>query len=168
MADSAAAQHPAEEEFSWPRPKSVLLRRTSQGFGFTLRHFIVYPPESTMHCFPVSFINVIVIDPARTFTEFHSLKCNLPIIQFLKSVTESKAFTPVFLCFYRRTSTATGVSRKPIRSSSWMTLIFAESERCLWLRITLNPGARWLFLLPRAMKQCRSRVSLTFVEAWKV
>ncbi|XP_040910693.1 rho GTPase-activating protein 21 isoform X2 [Toxotes jaculatrix] len=53
LADSSAAQNPAEEEpFSWPRPKTVRLRRTSQGFGFTLRHFIVYPPESTMHCFP--------------------------------------------------------------------------------------------------------------------
>uniref|UniRef100_A0AAQ4QTA0 Rho GTPase activating protein 21b n=1 Tax=Gasterosteus aculeatus aculeatus TaxID=481459 RepID=A0AAQ4QTA0_GASAC len=41
-----------EEPFSWPRPKTVRLRRTSQGFGFTLRHFIVYPPESTAHCFP--------------------------------------------------------------------------------------------------------------------
>uniref|UniRef100_H3DCP6 Rho GTPase activating protein 21 n=1 Tax=Tetraodon nigroviridis TaxID=99883 RepID=H3DCP6_TETNG len=40
-----------EEEFSWPRPKTVLLRRTPQGFGFTLRHFIVYPPESSMHLF---------------------------------------------------------------------------------------------------------------------
>nr|XP_061795232.1 rho GTPase-activating protein 21-like [Nerophis lumbriciformis] len=40
-----------EESFSWPRPKTVLLRRTSQGFGFTLRHFIVYPPESSMHYF---------------------------------------------------------------------------------------------------------------------
>ncbi|XP_061878621.1 rho GTPase-activating protein 21 [Entelurus aequoreus] len=40
-----------EESFSWPRPKSVLLRRTSHGFGFTLRHFIVYPPESSMHYF---------------------------------------------------------------------------------------------------------------------
>ncbi|XP_077954737.1 rho GTPase-activating protein 21-B isoform X3 [Gasterosteus aculeatus] len=53
MADSAAAHPPTEEEpFSWPRPKTVRLRRTSQGFGFTLRHFIVYPPESTAHCFP--------------------------------------------------------------------------------------------------------------------
>nr|XP_019959077.1 PREDICTED: rho GTPase-activating protein 21-like [Paralichthys olivaceus] len=53
MADSPAAQNPTEEEpFSWPRPKTVRLRRTSHGFGFTLRHFIVYPPESTMHCFP--------------------------------------------------------------------------------------------------------------------
>uniref|UniRef100_A0A8C3G265 Rho GTPase activating protein 21 n=1 Tax=Cyclopterus lumpus TaxID=8103 RepID=A0A8C3G265_CYCLU len=43
-----------EEPFSWPRPKTVRLRRTSQGFGFTLRHFIVYPPESTTHCFPVN------------------------------------------------------------------------------------------------------------------
>ncbi|XP_029308568.1 LOW QUALITY PROTEIN: rho GTPase-activating protein 21 [Cottoperca gobio] len=46
-------EYPTEEEpFSWPRPKTVRLRRTSHGFGFTLRHFIVYPPESTMHCFP--------------------------------------------------------------------------------------------------------------------
>ncbi|KAJ3610991.1 hypothetical protein NHX12_021007 [Muraenolepis orangiensis] len=39
-----------EEPFSWPGPKSLRLRRTSQGFGFTLRHFIVYPPESAIHC----------------------------------------------------------------------------------------------------------------------
>ncbi|KAJ8278091.1 hypothetical protein GJAV_G00083720 [Gymnothorax javanicus] len=41
---------PGEEEaFSWPGPKTLCLRRTSQGFGFTLRHFIVYPPESAVH-----------------------------------------------------------------------------------------------------------------------
>ncbi|XP_061876934.1 rho GTPase-activating protein 21 isoform X2 [Entelurus aequoreus] len=38
-----------EEPFSWPGPKTLCLRRTSQGFGFTLRHFIVYPPESAVH-----------------------------------------------------------------------------------------------------------------------
>ncbi|XP_062336466.1 rho GTPase-activating protein 21 isoform X1 [Osmerus eperlanus] len=38
-----------EECFSWPGPKTLLLRRTAQGFGFTLRHFIVYPPESAVH-----------------------------------------------------------------------------------------------------------------------
>uniref|UniRef100_A0A4W6DJJ8 Rho GTPase activating protein 21b n=1 Tax=Lates calcarifer TaxID=8187 RepID=A0A4W6DJJ8_LATCA len=49
LADSPP-QNPTEDEaFSWPRPKTVRLRRTSQGFGFTLRHFIVYPPESTTH-----------------------------------------------------------------------------------------------------------------------
>ncbi|XP_066240028.1 rho GTPase-activating protein 21 isoform X4 [Saccopteryx leptura] len=37
-----------DETFSWPGPKTVLLKRTSQGFGFTLRHFIVYPPESAI------------------------------------------------------------------------------------------------------------------------
>uniref|UniRef100_A0A3Q1GSP4 Rho GTPase activating protein 21b n=2 Tax=Acanthochromis polyacanthus TaxID=80966 RepID=A0A3Q1GSP4_9TELE len=53
LADSPAAQYPTEDEpFSWPRPKTVRLCRTAQGFGFTLRHFIVYPPESTLHCFP--------------------------------------------------------------------------------------------------------------------
>ncbi|XP_035655754.1 rho GTPase-activating protein 21-like isoform X2 [Oncorhynchus keta] len=41
-----------EEPFSWPGPKTLSLRRTSQGFGFTLRHFIVYPPESAVHPYP--------------------------------------------------------------------------------------------------------------------
>ncbi|XP_029401749.1 rho GTPase-activating protein 23-like, partial [Mus pahari] len=35
----------------WPGPRTLLLRKSLQdGFGFTLRHFIVYPPESAVHC----------------------------------------------------------------------------------------------------------------------
>ncbi|XP_077480212.1 rho GTPase-activating protein 21-B-like isoform X2 [Stigmatopora argus] len=45
----ATSPGPEEEPFSWPGPKTLRLRRTSQGFGFTLRHFIVYPPESAVH-----------------------------------------------------------------------------------------------------------------------
>lgn len=33
----------------WQGPRTLLLQKTSQGFGFTLRHFIVYPPESALH-----------------------------------------------------------------------------------------------------------------------
>ncbi|KAG7276532.1 hypothetical protein CRUP_014273 [Coryphaenoides rupestris] len=33
----------------WHGPRTLLLRKNSQGFGFTLRHFIVYPPESALH-----------------------------------------------------------------------------------------------------------------------
>ena len=33
---------------AWHGPRTLLLRKTSQGFGFTLRHFIVYPPESAL------------------------------------------------------------------------------------------------------------------------
>nr|XP_019949799.1 PREDICTED: rho GTPase-activating protein 23 isoform X6 [Paralichthys olivaceus] len=33
----------------WKGPRTLVLRKNSQGFGFTLRHFIVYPPESTLH-----------------------------------------------------------------------------------------------------------------------
>uniref|UniRef100_A0A8C2SQ52 Rho GTPase activating protein 23 n=1 Tax=Coturnix japonica TaxID=93934 RepID=A0A8C2SQ52_COTJA len=37
--------------FPWGGPKTVVLRKSTQGggFGFTLRHFIVYPPESAVH-----------------------------------------------------------------------------------------------------------------------
>ncbi|XP_077952286.1 rho GTPase-activating protein 21a isoform X6 [Gasterosteus aculeatus] len=48
-ASAVASLGPDEEPFSWPGPKTLRLRRTSQGFGFTLRHFIVYPPESAVH-----------------------------------------------------------------------------------------------------------------------
>lgn len=35
----------------WQGPRTLLLRKNFQdGFGFTLRHFIVYPPESAVHC----------------------------------------------------------------------------------------------------------------------
>uniref|UniRef100_A0A8B9NLL0 Rho GTPase activating protein 23 n=1 Tax=Accipiter nisus TaxID=211598 RepID=A0A8B9NLL0_9AVES len=38
-----------EGPFPWVGPKTVVLRKSSQGgFGFTLRHFIVYPPESAV------------------------------------------------------------------------------------------------------------------------
>ncbi|KAJ8268686.1 hypothetical protein COCON_G00138580 [Conger conger] len=39
-----------EELFSWPGPSKLRLLRAPQGFGFTLRHFIVYPPESAVSC----------------------------------------------------------------------------------------------------------------------
>ncbi|XP_030364796.1 rho GTPase-activating protein 23 isoform X1 [Strigops habroptila] len=48
---SPNANVPPEGSFPWVGPKTVLLRKSSQGgFGFTLRHFIVYPPESAVHC----------------------------------------------------------------------------------------------------------------------
>ena len=30
----------------WPSPRTVFVPRCDSGYGFTLRHFIVYPPES--------------------------------------------------------------------------------------------------------------------------
>ncbi|XP_061410750.1 LOW QUALITY PROTEIN: rho GTPase-activating protein 21 [Lethenteron reissneri] len=38
-----------EDIFSWSGPRTVILHKGLQGFGFTLRHFIVYPPESTSY-----------------------------------------------------------------------------------------------------------------------
>ncbi|XP_033097696.1 rho GTPase-activating protein 21-like isoform X2 [Anneissia japonica] len=33
---------------NWKGPRKVIVNRNSSGFGFTLRHFIVYPPESAV------------------------------------------------------------------------------------------------------------------------
>ncbi|XP_066554487.1 rho GTPase-activating protein 23 isoform X3 [Amia ocellicauda] len=40
---------PSGEGVAWQGPRTVVLHKNSQGFGFTLRHFIVYPPESALH-----------------------------------------------------------------------------------------------------------------------
>ncbi|XP_062858669.1 rho GTPase-activating protein 23 isoform X2 [Trichomycterus rosablanca] len=39
----------SRENVAWKGPRTVVLQKNSQGFGFTLRHFIVYPPESALH-----------------------------------------------------------------------------------------------------------------------
>ncbi|KAK0153500.1 Rho GTPase-activating protein 23 [Merluccius polli] len=36
------------EGVSWPGPRTLLLHKNLQGFGFTLRHFIVFPPDSSL------------------------------------------------------------------------------------------------------------------------
>lgn len=41
------------EGMSWQGPRTIYLQKNSQGFGFTLRHFIVYPPESSLHSLKV-------------------------------------------------------------------------------------------------------------------
>lgn len=41
------------EGLSWQGPRTIYLQKNSQGFGFTLRHFIVYPPESSLHSLTV-------------------------------------------------------------------------------------------------------------------
>ncbi|XP_029311686.1 LOW QUALITY PROTEIN: rho GTPase-activating protein 23-like [Cottoperca gobio] len=37
------------EGVSWQGLRTIFVPKNSQGFGFTLRHFIVYPPESPLH-----------------------------------------------------------------------------------------------------------------------
>ncbi|XP_068460187.1 rho GTPase-activating protein 23-like isoform X3 [Clinocottus analis] len=37
------------EGMSWQGPRTIFVPKNSQGFGFTLRHFIVYPPESSLY-----------------------------------------------------------------------------------------------------------------------
>lgn len=37
------------ENLLQPGPRTLILQKNSQDFGFTLRHFIVYPPGSDIH-----------------------------------------------------------------------------------------------------------------------
>lgn len=50
------------EGVSWQGPRTIFLQKNSQGFGFTLRHFIVYPPESSITSLKVSTLCSLVLD----------------------------------------------------------------------------------------------------------
>uniref|UniRef100_A0A8C1WJ77 Rho GTPase activating protein 21a n=1 Tax=Cyprinus carpio TaxID=7962 RepID=A0A8C1WJ77_CYPCA len=84
----ASALSPAAEEdpFSWPGPKTLHLRRTSHGFGFTLRHFIVYPPESAVQSSlkvspqPTKVVRTYLSSPCDTF---YTKKTKIHLIHFL-------------------------------------------------------------------------------------
>ncbi|KAG5831859.1 hypothetical protein ANANG_G00284490 [Anguilla anguilla] len=49
ISSSEKTRMSAREGAAWQGPRTLVLRKNSQGFGFTLRHFIVYPPESSLH-----------------------------------------------------------------------------------------------------------------------
>ena len=42
----------------WQGPHTVIVHRADGGFGFTLRHFIVYPPESAIRLAKVSDLHL--------------------------------------------------------------------------------------------------------------
>lgn len=87
---SATASPGVEEEpFSWPGPKTLHLRRTSQGFGFTLRHFIVYPPESAVH-------NSLKVT-ANTFLDLYGRPFHLCLSCVFLSVVSLQIFQLFFL-----------------------------------------------------------------------
>ena len=46
MKFQANKENNMQDVISWPGPRTVVVPRAENGFGFTLRHFIVYPPES--------------------------------------------------------------------------------------------------------------------------
>lgn len=42
----------------WQGPRTLFLQKNSQGFGFTLRHFIVYPPKSSLINLKVTLLSL--------------------------------------------------------------------------------------------------------------
>ena len=45
---------------TWTGPRTVYVPRSDNGFGFTLRHFIVYPPETAMDEQVTNVLNISI------------------------------------------------------------------------------------------------------------
>lgn len=67
----------------WQGPRTLLLHKSLQdGFGFTLRHFIVYPPESAVHCsLKVRPAPAVLAHPVGALVGKVILLCSVPSLQ---------------------------------------------------------------------------------------
>ncbi|XP_029704812.1 rho GTPase-activating protein 23-like isoform X2 [Takifugu rubripes] len=75
-----------------PAPRTLILQKNSQDFGFTLRHFIVYPPGSDIH----SIMDKENGNSTPKKSQYSSLKPNDTI--FVKSVKENSPAKQAGLC----------------------------------------------------------------------
>ncbi len=70
------------EGMSWQGPRTFLLQKNLQGFGFTLRHFIVFPPVSSLYSLKVSRLSKVewkqhTLCFSTVILFFHSLPISL-------------------------------------------------------------------------------------------
>lgn len=60
----------------WQGARTVFLQKNPQGFGFTLRHFIVYPPESSLQGYKVSGWSLTRHVLTWVLLQYHLLLCH--------------------------------------------------------------------------------------------
>ncbi|KAK5615013.1 hypothetical protein CRENBAI_007252 [Crenichthys baileyi] len=130
-------------------PRTIVLQKNSQGFGFTLRHFIVYPPESTLHSLKDEENGNLPgkgkdyeLDPGletQHCMERKSVECQRPCLEpmdtiFVKSVKENGPAQQAGLCTGDRLVKVNGESILGKTYSQVITLI-QNSENLLELTI---------------------------------
>ncbi|XP_047233077.1 rho GTPase-activating protein 21-like isoform X3 [Girardinichthys multiradiatus] len=130
-------------------PRTIVLQKNSQGFGFTLRHFIVYPPESTLHSLKDEENGNLPgkgkdyeLDPGletQHCMDRRSVECQRPCLEpmdtiFVKSVKENGPAQQAGLCTGDRLVKVNGESILGKTYSQVITLI-QNSENLLELTI---------------------------------
>ncbi|XP_076169211.1 rho GTPase activating protein at 19D isoform X3 [Ptiloglossa arizonensis] len=106
-----------QREDSPPRgPRTLLLRRSENGFGFTLRHFIVYPPESC--CMLPGHERTRIEEPMDTI--------------FVKQVRDN---SPAAEAGLRTGDRVVSVDGKPTRGEQYAKVVQRIQQAGPWLRL---------------------------------
>ncbi|XP_011645064.1 rho GTPase-activating protein 21 isoform X1 [Pogonomyrmex barbatus] len=106
-----------QKENSPPRgPRTLLLRRSENGYGFTLRHFIVYPPESC--CMLPGHERTKIDEPMDTI--------------FVKQV---RANSPAAEAGLRTGDRVVSVDGTPTRGEQYVSVVQRIQQAGPWLRL---------------------------------
>ncbi|XP_071633395.1 rho GTPase-activating protein 21 isoform X5 [Temnothorax longispinosus] len=112
-----ASPRSVQKENSPPRgPRTLLLRRSENGYGFTLRHFIVYPPESC--CMLPGHERTKVDEPMDTI--------------FVKQV---RANSPAAEAGLRTGDRVVSVDGTPTRGEQYASVVQRIQQAGPWLRL---------------------------------
>ncbi|XP_020285089.1 uncharacterized protein LOC109855339 isoform X3 [Pseudomyrmex gracilis] len=115
--DSSASPRSVQKENSPPRgPRTLLLRRSENGYGFTLRHFIVYPPEAC--CMLPGHERTKIDEPMDTI--------------FVKQVRED---SPAAEAGLRTGDRVVSVDGMPTRGEQYASVVQRIQQAGPWLRL---------------------------------
>ncbi|GIY46316.1 rho GTPase-activating protein 21-B [Caerostris extrusa] len=121
-------------------PRSVTLVKDKSGFGFTLRHFIVYPPSSLNHGKTKQGTNEDTSVAGKQYTFFHTLEGGLQKQAYGYNIyTRSKEGSPAHNAGLNKGDRIIAINSHPLSGKTYSDIIHLILKSGQTLRLLVVP-----------------------------